>query len=166
MSAMQHHDSLSPGVKDDLLHVIDYYLCGILTPGVIITTNPNLASTIITGLGVVEGMMTLPTINADEYKIVKSLYDGPEVKCLRDDIKECRRVEKGVMVATTIVAGSTDAQMRVREMLEDTPSMIAFSTHRSALQKKGLFFVVVVPSSSSSCPLTPELLSRASLVVE
>lgn len=45
-------------------------------------------------------------------------------------------------------------------MLEDTPSMIAFSTARSALQKRGLFFAVLVGQD-----ITPELTSRASIVL-
>lgn len=44
--------------------------------------------------------------------------------------------------------------------MEDTPSMVAFSTARSALQKEGLLFVVEVGEV-----LSPELRSRASLVL-
>lgn len=36
------------------------------------------------------------------------------------------------------------AQLKIRELLEDTPSMVAFSTARSALQKRGLLFLVEV----------------------
>lgn len=38
------------------------------------------------------------------------------------------------------------AQLKLRELLEDTPSMVAFSTARSALQKQGLLFLVEVPA--------------------
>ncbi len=61
-----------------------------------------------------------------------------------------------------IEAASTDAQLLIRELVEDSPSMTAFSTHRSALQKTGLFFVVLVKGGTR---LTPELASRASLVI-
>ena len=60
-----------------------------------------------------------------------------------------------------IEAASTDAQLLIRELVEDSPSMTAFSTARSALKKSGLFFVVLL----DGCPLTPELASRASLIL-
>lgn len=36
------------------------------------------------------------------------------------------------------------AQLKIRELVEDTPSLVAFSTARSALQKRGLLFIVEV----------------------
>lgn len=64
-------------------------------------------------------------------------------------------------VAVELVCGSTESQLLIRELVEDSPSLTAFSTNKSALQKTGLFFVV----SLVGCALTPELASRASVVV-
>lgn len=47
----------------------------------------------------------------------------------------------------------TQAQLKIRELLEDTPSMVAFSTARSALQKQGLLFLVEV--GGVGCPTPP-----------
>ena len=64
------------------------------------------------------------------------------------------------------VGGSEAVQQDVSsclgELLEDTPSMTAFSSERSALSKELLLFVVHV---GGSCEITPELRSRASLVL-
>lgn len=169
MERFHHHykgtttTTTSTALKDDLPHIVDYYLCGILAPGVVVASSSDLSSSLLLGLGgVVEGMKVIEEVDAGRYKIVKSLYDGPEVACLRDDIKSHRRVHKNTMVTTSILATTTDAQLRIREILEDTPSMIAFSTYRSALHKKGLFFIVRIPSD---CPTTPELSSRASIII-
>jgi hypothetical protein len=59
-----------------------------------------------------------------------------------------------------MTATTGDAQLRIREMLEDSPSMVACSTARSALQKRGLFFAVHVDGH-----VTPELRSRASVLL-
>ena len=54
--------------------------------------------------------------------------------------------------------------MKIRELVEDTPSMVAFSTARSALYKEGLLFVIEVEGGTEA--LTPELRSRASVVID
>jgi hypothetical protein len=50
--------------------------------------------------------------------------------------------------------------MMIREIIEDNPSMTAFSSERSALYKEGLLFCVYVKGD-----ITPEIASRASLVI-
>ena len=55
---------------------------------------------------------------------------------------------------------SRDSQLCVREMLEDSPSMTAFSTSKSALYKTGLLFGVYVNGD-----ITPEVKSRASIII-
>ena len=60
-----------------------------------------------------------------------------------------------------VLVRSLDGQLLIREMVEDSPSMAAFSTQRSALRKDGLFFVIDLADT----PLSPELASRASLVL-
>ena len=55
---------------------------------------------------------------------------------------------------------SNDAQLCIREIIEDSPSQTAFSTSKSALYKDGLFFGVYVDGK-----ITPELRSRASLII-
>jgi hypothetical protein len=65
------------------------------------------------------------------------------------------------VVVELLCGNAVESQLLIRELVEDSPSMTAFSTAKSALLKQGLFFVVAVDG-----PLTPELASRASLVVE
>ena len=57
--------------------------------------------------------------------------------------------------------------IREREIVEDTPSMTAFSSERSALYKDGLLFCVYVEGDMSNLlsQYTPEIASRVSLVI-
>ncbi len=70
------------------------------------------------------------------------------------------RMAPEALVGIDVEAKTVDSQIKIRELTEDTPSMVAFSTYRSALWKKGLFFVISLDEV-----LTPELNSRASLVI-
>jgi len=63
-------------------------------------------------------------------------------------------------VAIHLQARSFQAQLKIRELLEDTPSMVAYSTAKSALRKEGLIFIVEVGEA-----LSPEIGSRASLIL-
>lgn len=77
-------------------------------------------------------------------------------------LHRCTRAQRcGGRVVVGIVARGEGAQLLIRELVEDSPSLAAFSTARSALRKDGLFFVVALAG-----PLTPELHSRASLVLD
>ena len=54
--------------------------------------------------------------------------------------------------------------LQVREMVEDSPSLVAHSVHKRILHKDGLLFVVHVGAATAE-GVTPELVSRASLVL-
>ncbi|KAG5187859.1 hypothetical protein JKP88DRAFT_306280 [Tribonema minus] len=74
------------------------------------------------------------------------------------------------VVVIEVAARGADAQLRLRELVEDTPSMAAFSSARSATSKAHLLFCVCIGGSGGSGgggggALSPELASRASLVL-
>jgi len=206
--------------EEALGHTLQYYFQGILAPAVVViqhrhgppsvprfSSSSSLASTIMTALtSTSTGQQSLPPsslgpIDVQHYRVVKSLYDGPEVPNVRDDIKKALLLPRalpsslplslengdgkggvkagagaGAAIATATTPSSLpsslsrvaihlqaftlSAQLKIRELVEDTPSMVAFSTARSALQKEGLLFVVEVGEV-----LSPELRSRASLVL-
>jgi hypothetical protein len=91
--------------------------------------------------------------------MMKSLYDPTNTPNLRDDIMKKGR-GGGVYCAVELVCTDANAQLCIREIIEDSPSMTAFSTLRSALYKEGLFFGVYVNGD-----ITPEVRSRASLIL-
>ena len=68
---------------------------------------------------------------------------------------------EGSFVVTELLCSTIDDQLCIREILEDTPSMTAFSSSKSALYKEGLLFGVHIGSGE----ITPELRSRASLIL-
>jgi hypothetical protein len=90
--------------------------------------------------------------------MARSLYDDTDTPNLRDDIRTA--FKRTSLVAVELLVHEPDSQLMIRELLEDTPSMIAFSTDKSALHKDGLLFVVYVKGD-----ITPELQSRASLIL-
>ena len=128
---------------------------------------------------------------------MRSLYDAGDVPNLRDDLINIIKRGGGgggsdrskgngdgnrPPVAMAAVAlecrNSRDAQMRIRDMLEDTPSMTAFSSDRSALRKDGIFFGVRVSGKEDDDDgdhddydddnhdaITPEVRSRASYIL-
>ena len=107
--------------------------------------------------GSLEKVSSISAINADEYKMMKSLYDTTNTPNLRDDILQFGR---GAFVSIHLQCPSKDAQLCIREIIEDSPSLTAFSSSKSALYKTGLLFGVHVNGD-----ITPELLSRASIVI-
>jgi hypothetical protein len=147
---------------DDIGHVVEYWYSGVLMPAVVVVRSALLASALVEALAQDPAVSAIRGIDATTYRIVKSLYEGHEVRSLRDDIKALRRLSSEALVVTEVSCHTTDAQLKIRELLEDTPSMVAFSTAKSALQKRGLFFVVDV----GSITITPEIRSRASLVID
>ena len=67
------------------------------------------------------------------------------------------------------------AQLLIREMIEDSPSVVAHSVHRRILTKAGLLFIVRVERGAGAgggadgappqpVTISPELASRASLI--
>ena len=111
-----------------------------------------------------EGVQGINDVDPMNYKMMKSLYDATDTPNLRDDILDILRSsgddQSACSVAVELVCKTTDAQLQIREMIEDTPSMTAFSTEKSALKKDGLLFGVFVDGA-----ITPEIKSRASLVI-
>jgi hypothetical protein len=147
-----------PGTwSKELSIVLDFWLARTLTPAVIVSSDQDKISRLVSVIGKLEGIHSIPGIDASQYKMMKSLYDRNDTPNLRDDILKYGR---GALVAVELVCETMDAQLCIRELIEDTPSMTAFSTDKSALYKSGLLFCVCVCGD-----LTPEIRSRASLII-
>ena len=154
-------------------HVVDYFFADALAPAVVIVCGkPALASSLVDLLAgggsggtaaaaAAAGEWCAPIrgVEPEQCKMTRSLYDSRATRNLRDDIIAASRGGAGRAVVE-ILAATPDSQLLIRELVEDSPSMTAFSTARSALYKRGLFFVIVVEGR-----LTPELASRASVVI-
>ena len=141
---------------DELLLLLDSYLADALAPAVLVSHDSALIRAVVEELAREAGVTGIHGIDATNYKLARSLYDAHDTRNLRDDIRTA--LKHTTMVAVEVIASSTEAQMMIRELIEDTPSMIAFSTDRSALHKDGLFFGVTLGSE-----LSPEIESRATL---
>ena len=147
-----------PGTwSKELSIVLDFWLARTLAPAVIVSSDQDKISRLVSVIGKLEGIHSIPGIDASQYKMMKSLYDRNDTPNLRDDILKYGR---GALVAVELVCETMDAQLCIRELIEDTPSMTAFSTDKSALYKSGLLFCVCVCGD-----LTPEIRSRASLII-
>ena len=140
----------------DLSIILDFWLAETLAPAVIVSNDEDRVQSLIRAVGLINGVHVIPKVNVDEYKMMKSLYDRNDMRNLRDDILKYGR---GAFVATELKCPSKDAQLCIREIIEDSPSMTAFSTAKSALYKSGLLFAVCVEGE-----ITPEVRSRASLI--
>uniref|UniRef100_A0A7S1FPR2 Uncharacterized protein n=1 Tax=Corethron hystrix TaxID=216773 RepID=A0A7S1FPR2_9STRA len=150
------------GARAALAHVLDLYFGGALAPAVVVSRDADLVRRLVSALGSQDTVCVIPGIDPEETKMLRSLYDPRDLPNLRDDIMSqlMRRDGSDHLVVTELICRTADAQMMVREMIEDGPSMTAFSTKRSALHKDGLFFGVWVKGE-----ITPEILSRASIVI-
>lgn len=152
--------NLNPPVRaliDELSIIVDFWLAKALAPAVVVSTDRAKILSLVKALDQLEDVHCILDVDASEYKMMKSLYDPNDFPNLRDDIVKLGR---GTLVAIELVCETLDAQLCIREMIEDTPSMTAFSTEKSALYKSGLFFCVYVKGN-----ITPEIMSRASLVL-
>lgn len=171
MDRLQSEIDLSEGSLSELSTIIDFWLGGALTPAVILSRRKSFVQTLIAVVQEVlqsSGVQCISDIEAGSYKMMKSLYDPRDTPNLRDDIFRSRGgrktvggVDSSALVATELKCPTTDAQLCLREMLEDTPSMTAFSSDKSALYKSGLLFAVYIEGKE----ITPELKSRASLIL-
>jgi hypothetical protein len=141
----------------ELSVIIDFWLSNTLVPAVILSQDRKKVKSVVAALGALSDVYHIPRVDAGEYKMMKSLYDPYDTPNLRDDIL---RLGRGVIVAVELRCETVDAQLCIREMIEDTPSMTAFSTEKSALYKSGLLFGVYVNGE-----ITPEVRSRASLIL-
>ncbi|KAL3792161.1 hypothetical protein HJC23_009625 [Cyclotella cryptica] len=144
----------------ELCQILDFYFAKTLAPAVVLSKNKQLIHDLIILLSQSDEVYGITDIDPSEYKIMKSLYDSTDTPNLRDDIINILHGNAGALVAIELNCKSIDDQLQIREIIEDTPSMTAFSTERSALYKDRLFFGVFVEG-----PITPEIKSRASLLI-
>ena len=144
-------------VRDELSIILDLWLSKTLAPAVILSNDQSKTLCIVESLKFLDDIHTLGNIDTSRYKMMKSLYDPNDTPNLRDDIL---KLGHGAFVAVGLICETLDAQLCIREIIEDTPSMTAFSTERSALHKAGLLFCIFVNGD-----ITPEIRSRASLVI-
>ena len=138
-------------------HVLDHYYTGALAPAVVVSKDAKLMNDIVEALSLQSNVNVISGIDPDDYKMIRSLYDPVGSPNLRDDIMKFGR---GSMVVVGLTCKSKNAQLLIREMIEDTPSRSAFSSDKSALEKVGLLFAVHVTDE-----LTPEIRSRASIIL-
>jgi hypothetical protein len=140
----------------ELSIILDFWLAKTLAPAVVVSTDKVKIKRLIEAVGAQEDIHHISSVHAGEYKMMKSLYDTTNTPNLRDDILACGR---GAFVAVELHCPTTDSQLCIREIIEDSPSMTAFSSSRSALYKSGLLFAVYVEGD-----ITPEIRSRASFI--
>lgn len=136
---------------------LDFWWMGSLAPLVMLSRNGAAIPCLLEAFGGVRGVHVIEKVNVRRYKMMRSLYDPASTPNLRDDIK---RLGKGVFVVIELICPDVKSQLCIREVIEDTPSVAAFSSDRSALYKEGLFFLVHL---MGNC-ITPELKSRASWI--
>lgn len=154
----------NPKAKEELSTVLIFWLEHALAPAVIVTQEQKLHKNLVEALSVYakvsnSRLQILPSVDASQYKMMKSLYDGAETRNLKDDIV-ARGGGKGELFVVDLVCPTIDSQLCIREMIEDTPSQTSFSSEKSALHKDGILFVVMVHGE-----ITQEVRSRASLVL-
>jgi hypothetical protein len=140
----------------ELSQLIDFFFAKTLAPVVVVSHRKDFISALVNALGSRHNVRMIGEVDATFYKMMKCLYDPKDTPNLRDDILKFGR---GAYAAIELHCPSNDAQLCIREIIEDTPSMTAFSTDASALQKAGLFFGVYVNGE-----ISPEVRSRASFV--
>jgi len=159
--------NLHPNLQNplELSQILEFYFSKTLAPAVILSQNEDLLHDLTTFLAQSKGVDGILDINPSSYKMMKSLYDPTDTPNLRDDILQILHGDgptskNSRFVAIELKCNSVDAQLQIREIIEDTPSMTAFSTEKSALYKDGLIFCVYIKGE-----LTPEIESRASLII-
>ncbi|KAL7545415.1 hypothetical protein ACHAWF_008762 [Thalassiosira exigua] len=143
----------------ELSTILDFWFANTLAPAVVLSRNRKLMKDLIGIVSNADGVDGIGGVDVASYKIMKSLYDDRDTPNLRDDILQLLH-NGGTYVAVELLCWTADAQLQIREIVEDTPSMTAFSTERSALRKEGLLFMVFVEGD-----ISPEIESRASLVI-
>jgi len=141
----------------ELGHVIDYYYMRALVPAVVVSSDAKVIKDIVAAFAFQKDVSVISDVDPENYRMIRSLYDPAGTPNLRDDIVKFGR---GSSVVVEVLCKSKDAQLLIREMIEDTPSRSAFSSNKSALVKDGLLFAVHVEDD-----LTPEIRSRASIIL-
>lgn len=138
--------------------ILEFWVSMTLAPVVILSRERNKIEHLMNAIECLgDGVHCIRSIDAERYKMIRSLYDPKEMPNLRDDILKLGR---GALVATELICHTQTSQLCIREMIEDSPSMTAFSSAKSALYKPGLLFAIYVEGE-----VTPEVLSRVSFVL-
>ena len=152
---------------EGLQAVLDDFFAGAIAPCVVLCASKEDAGAVADAIEAEAAVEGIRGVDALRYRMARTLYDKQGAPNLRDDIlrlKGCSsafEASRGAAeVCVEVHASCREAQLCIREMAEDTPSMTAFSSKRSVLRKDGIVFVI-----SCATPITPELLSRASYVV-
>ena len=155
---VDHPSSLS---VDELSLVLDFWLAGTLAPAVIVSSDKRTIEKIVAAtVHFEDDVYCLPPVNVSRHKMMRSLYDPIDTPNLRDEIFTAIRERGKKQVVIELHCETTNEQLAIREIIEDTPSMTAFSSEKSALQKGGLLFAVFVEGE-----ITPEVRSRASMEI-
>jgi len=142
----------------ELAVILEFWISMTLAPVVILSTKKKTIEHLMDAIELMgHGVNCIRSVNAKTYKMIRSLYDPKEMPNLRDDILKLGR---GTLVATELNCPTQTSQLCIREMIEDSPSMTAFSSAKSALYKSGLLFAIYVKGD-----ITPEVLSRVSFVI-
>jgi len=142
----------------ELAVILEFWISMTLAPAVILSRDKKIIEQLVNAIECMgEDVNCIKSVDAQTYKMIKSLYDPKEMPNLRDDILKFGR---GSLVATELRCPTGDSQLCIREMIEDSPSMTAFSSMKSALNKSGLLFAIYVEGE-----VTPEVLSRVSFVL-
>ena len=142
----------------ELAVILEFWLSATLAPAVILSRDRSFVKCLMSAIHCMgDGIHSIRNVDASTYKMIKSLYDPKEMPNLRDDIL---KFGAGALVATELNCPTADSQLCIREMIEDSPSMTAFSSTKSALYKSGLLFAIYVEGD-----ITPEILSRVSIVI-
>jgi hypothetical protein len=142
----------------ELVMLFEFWLSGALAPAVVLSTRDKPIEEILCTVSRLDEVHVLKQIDVCSYRMMKSLYDPVETPNLRDDI---RRLGRSKPVVVELLCRDEASQLCIREMIEDSPSMTAYSSDRSALRKEGLLFLVRITGSA----ISPEIRSRASLIL-
>jgi hypothetical protein len=173
-------------LHDGLKLVLDLFLCDAVAPAVVVCTDTPQAGAQAdallhafelearggsggkTGMGV--GIIR--HVDVRHVKMNRSLYDRKEERSLRDEILDlkmmasdrCAVPGEEQRVVIELLAPDRECELQIREMVEDSPSLVAHSVHKRILHKTGLLFIVRV-GATEAAGVTPELCSRASVVL-
>jgi hypothetical protein len=99
-----------------------FWLAKTLAPAVIVSNDSVIIKKLVEAAGTLNDVHSICNVNADEYKMMKSLYDPNDTPNLRGDILKYGR---GAFVAVELQCPSKDAQ----SFLDDSPGFL----FRSAL---------------------------------
>ena len=149
-----------------MLLLLDHFLCNAIAPAVIVcsdTPDANAqADALLEAVADAPRFRLIRAVDVRSVKMNRSLYDRRDERSLRDEILDLKGDGGVDAVVIELLAPDEAAELQIREMVEDSPSLVAHSVHKRILHKEGLLFIVRVGSTGG----TPELRSRSSLVIE